>query len=176
MTAAVWLIAAVLLAAVLWTTRFGTRWPSVYFMTGASMEPTIGAERYFLTWSPPGQLARGDLVIFRFMYGTTEYEVLRRVVAFGGDTVSMRAGALFVNGARQPWPFRVLEPRAWRSTYARDSNLYDWGPWVVSSDSIMLLSDTRDILGWPDSRFTGFISTNDVVARATRTLDFRRLR
>jgi signal peptidase I len=167
---------AVLGAVLLWTTRFGTRWPSIYYMTGPSMEPTIGAQRYFIAWDPPGALSRGDLVVFRFPYEGTDYHVLRRVVALPGDTVSMTRGALYVNGAPQPWPYRVIEPAAWRSVFARDSNLYDWGPWVVGRDSLMLLSDTRDVFGWPDSRFIGWIPPSDIEARATHTLRGRRLR
>jgi len=145
-------------------------------MTGPSMEPTIGARRYFLAWDPPGTLTRGDLVIFRFVESDSVFHVLRRVVAFGGDTVAMRGGALSVNGVRQPWGFRIVEPAAWRSPLARDSNLYDWGPWVVAPDSLMLLADTRDIFGWPDSRFIGWVPRDAIVARATRTLRGRRLR
>jgi signal peptidase I len=172
------LIAALALVTLtlLWTTRFFTRWPSVYFMTGPSMEPTIAAERYFFAWNPPGRLSRGDLVIFRFDHEGREYDVLRRLVAFGGDTVSMRAGVASVNGKPQSWGFRIIEPAAWRSVMARGENLYDWGPWVVPGDSMMLLADTRDIIGWPDSRFIGFIPPDRIVARATRTVRGQRLR
>ena len=163
-------------AAMLWTTRVFTRWPSIYYMTGPSMEPTITAQRYFLAWDPPGDLARGDLVLFRFEDSTGVYHVLRRVVAFGGDTVSMRAGVVVVNGRAREWPHRIVEAGAWRSAFARDSNLYDWGPWIVPGDSLMLLADTRDIFGWPDSRFIGFMSRDQIVARATRTLRGQRLR
>ena len=172
---ALWAVLIILAAATLWTTRVFTRWPSIYFMTGPSMEPTISAERYFLAWDPPGEIARGDLVIFRFIDEGSEYHVLRRVVAFAGDTVAMRAGAVIVNGRRQAWPFRIVKPDAWRSVLARDSNLYDWGPWIVPRDSMMLLADTRDIFGWPDSRFIGFIHRSDIIARATRSIRGRRL-
>lgn len=169
-------VVAVVIAVFGWTTRVGTRWPSIYYMTGGSMEPTLAAEEYFLAWSPPDTLARGDLVIFRFADEDGVFHVLRRLVAFAGDTVSMRAGAAIVNGTPQPWAFRIIEPAAWRSPLARDLNLYDWGPWVVPADSVMLLADTRDMIGWPDSRFIGFVSRQDILARATRTLAGRRLR
>lgn len=139
------------------------------------MEPTIAAERYFLAWEPPGELRRGDLVIFRFVDDSV-YHVLRRLAGLPGDTVAMREGALFVNGVRQTWPYRIVEPLAWRSPFARDTNLYTWGPRVVASDSVMLLADTRDVIGWPDSRFLGDVPRSDIVARATRTLSGRRLR
>lgn len=171
-----WTVGVALALALVWTTRVGTRWPSVYFMTGPSMEPTIAAERYFIAWDPPGRLARGDLVIFRFVGDDSVYHVLRRLVGLPGDTVSMRAGELTVNGARQQWPFRILEPLAWRSPFARDTNLYTWGPRVVGPDSFMILADTRDMIGWPDSRFVGEVPRDAIIARATRTILGGRLR
>lgn len=170
-----WIAAASVAATLAWTTRLGTRWPSVYYMTGPSMEPTVSANDFFLAWSPPGQLARGDLVIFRFEDEDGVFHVLRRLVAFAGDTVSMRAGAVIVNGTRQPWAFRVIEPAAWRSLLALDTNLYTWGPRIVAPDSVALLADTRDVIGWPDSRFIGYVPQGDIIARATRALNGRRL-
>ena len=171
-----WIFAVALIAAFAWTTRLGTRWPSMYYMTGPSMEPTLAAGEYFLAWSPAGELARGDLVIFRYEDEDGVFHVLRRLVALPGDTVSMRAGAVIVNGARRQWPYRIIEPKAWRSPLALDSSLYDWGPRQVPNDSLVLLADTRDIIGWPDSRFIGYISQHDVLARVTHTLGGRRLR
>jgi signal peptidase I len=182
-----WSVLALVALTFAWTTRLGTRWPSVYFMTGASMEPTIAAERYFLAWNPPGELSRGDLVIFRYVEPAVAspalgeeqdsvFHVLRRLVAMGGDTVSMQRGAVIVNGTRQPWGFRIIERDAWRSALARGENLYNWGPWIVPRDSVMLLADTRDIIGWPDSRFIGFVAPSQIVARATRTVRGRYLR
>lgn len=171
-----WATAALGAAALLWVTGLGTRWPSVYFMTGASMEPTVGAEEYFLAWSPAGSLARGDLVLFRFEDEDGAFHVLRRLAALPGDTIAMRGGAVTVNGEARRWAFRIIEPAAWRSPLASGGNLYDWGPRVVPADSVFLLSDTRDMLGWPDSRFIGPVARSDLVARATRTVAGRALR
>ena len=54
-------------------------------------------------------------------------------------------------------------------------DLYTWGPWVVPPDSVVLLADLRDVMGWPDSRFVGYVPKSDVIRRATRTLRGRRL-
>ncbi len=167
---------ATVVLAMLAVTRFGTRWPSIYVMTGPSMEPTVAPREYFLAWDPPGRVARGDLVIFRFVDADGEYDVLRRVAGLPGDTVAMTDGAVLVNRRRSPWPYQVLRPAASRSPYAIGGELYTWGPWVVPRDSLLLLSDTRDMIGWPDSRFIGFVGADAIVARATRTLRGRRLR
>jgi signal peptidase I len=159
---AFWAVIALFVLGVLWTTRFGTRWPSIYYMTGPSMEPTIAAEKYFLAWSPPGALDRGDLVIFLFVDEEEVFHVLRRLAGLPGDTVAMEDGTVVVNGTRQSWPHQILEPAASWSALALTRNLFTWGPWIVPSDSVLLLADTRDMLGWPDSRFIGFVPQEDL--------------
>ncbi len=146
-------------------------------MTGPSMEPTLSAGEYFLAWSPVGEVERGDLVLFRFVYEGEEFQVLRRLVGLAGDTVSMDEGRAFINGEGQTWPYRVADSAAWRSLLAIGGHLFTWGPWVVPPDSVLLLADLRDILGWPDSRFEelGFVARDRLLARATRTLGGRRL-
>lgn len=170
------LFLAVAMLAVAFVTRFGTRWPSIYYMTGPSMEPTIGPRKLFLAWSPAGQIGLGDLVLFRFVDEDAEYHVLRRVVGLPGDTIAMREGRVIVNGRAQGWPYRVLRPEAWRSPLALTGNLFTWGPWIVPADSVVLLADTRDMVGWPDSRFVGFVAQSAIVAKAVRTVTGRPLR
>jgi hypothetical protein len=47
---------------------------------------------------------------------------------------------------------------------------------VVPADSVVLLSDTRDMLGWPDSRFLGFIPRSEIEGKATRAVTGQLLR
>lgn len=174
--AALWLMLAALAVLGLRVTRSGTRWPSVYFMTGPSMEPTVAAHEYFLAWSPPDRIERGELVIFRYTDADGVFHVLRRVVALPGDTVAMDSGRVILNGVARSWPYRILRPAAWRSELAIEGRIYDFGPWIVPRDSVVLLADTRDMMGWPDSRFIGFVPLDDILARATVTLAGRTLR
>ena len=171
----VWILFAALAGVGAWTTRLGTRWPSIYYMTGPSMEPTLSAREYFFAWSPPGELERGDLVLFRFEDADGVFHVLRRLVALPGDTVAMSSGAVILNGAVQEWPYQIMKPAASRSELAIEKTIYDWGPWIVPTDSVVLLSDTRDMVGWPDSRFVGFVPRVDILAKAGRTVWGRRL-
>lgn len=157
------------LALLVWTRAF-TRWPQVWYMTGPSMEPTVRAREYFLATSPPGTLRRGMLVLFRYEDEDGVFHVLRRVAGLPGDTVAMRDGIAVVGGRPQTWPFRIQVPAAWRSPLARVPNLYTWGPVVVPRDSVYLLADTRDVTGWPDSRFLGPVPVSDVVAEAGRSI------
>ncbi len=166
-----WAVRGLLLVAVaglLLTTRFFTEWPQVYYMTGASMEPAVRAREYFFTSSPVGPLRRGMLVIFRYEDQDGVFHVLRRLVALPGDTVAMRDGHALVNGRDNRVPFRVIKAGAHRSPLAKAGELFTWGPMVVPRDSVFLLADTRDMIGWPDSRFLGPIPIGHLEARATR--------
>jgi signal peptidase I len=165
-----WVGRAVLLvgaAALLWGTRLFTRWPQVYYMTGGSMEPAVRAHEYFLTSAPAGPLRRGMLVIFRYEDEDGVFHVLRRVAAVPGDTIRMRDGHANVGGRDDGHAFRVLRPEAHRSPLARGGELLTWGPVAVPRDSVFLLADTRDMMGWPDSRFLGPVPVTAVEARAT---------
>jgi signal peptidase I len=155
------------LSLLIWTRAF-TRWPQVYYMTGASMEPGLRAQEYFLTTSPPGELRRGMLVIFRYEDEDGVFHVLRRLAGLPGDTVAMQDGIAVVNGRVQTWPFRIVVAAAAKSPLARVRDLYTWGPIRVPRDSVWLLSDTRDIIGWPDSRFLGPVAVSALEAEAGR--------
>jgi len=155
-------------AALLWWTRMFTRWPQVYFMTGGSMEPAVMAREYFVATSPIEHLRRGMLVIFRYEDEDGVFHVLRRLAGLPGDTVAMLDGRAVVNGRDGGWPFRIVVPAVSRSEYARGGNLFTWGPVIVPRDSVFLLADTRDMIGWPDSRFLGPIPIAHLEAQAGR--------
>lgn len=157
-------------AALLWWTKACTEWPETFIGSGPSMEPTVRPGEIFVVTSPVGELSRGTLVIFRFVHEDSVYLVLRRVAALPGDTLAMENGRAVVNGRPMDWPYRVLEPRAAHSPLAKVDDLYTWGPWVAPRDSVLLLSDTRDVVGWPDSRFIGPVAIADLTAVAGHRL------
>jgi signal peptidase I len=158
-------------------------WPQAYVVTGPSMGPTVHAGEYFIATGPVKHIRRGMLVIFRYDDDDGVFHVLRRLVGLPGDTVALRDGRAVVNGEAMSWPFRIIAPKAWRSLYVRGENLYTWGPVRVPRDSVLLLSDTRDMLGFPDSRFIGPVAIGSLEAEARwaiwapgRGLLFRSLR
>jgi signal peptidase I len=147
-----------------WTRAF-TSCPVTYTMTGDSMLPAVGRGDWFLARPAAGLPARGDLVVYEQTIDDTLYHVLRRAVGLPGDTLAMRDGRLFANGVPAPWPYRVVVPRADRVLEGPiPGTIYRWGPVVVGADSVFLLSDTRDMIGWPDSRFVGAVPLERIVA------------
>ena len=155
-----------LLAALALLTRGFTSFPSTYYMTGPSMAPSVGPGAWFLARSSSGLPARGDLVLVEHWIDDTLYHVLRRAVALSGDTVQMKSGVLLVNGTSPNWPARIVEPRAERILDGPiPGTIYNWGPVTVGPDSVFVLSDTRDMIGWPDSRFFGAVPRKRITAR-----------
>jgi signal peptidase I len=147
-------------------TRGFTAIPSTYYMTGPSMEPSVRQGVWFLARPAHGPLIRGELVLLQHWIDDTLFHVLRRSVGLPGDTVRMADGILTVNGRVAPWPGRVIEPRAERPLDGPIAGtIYNWGPVIVGRDSVFLLSDTRDMIGWPDSRFLGAVPRDRVVDR-----------
>lgn len=134
-------------------------------MTGESMEPAVGRGDWFLARPLSRLPQRGQLVIIEHWIDDTLYHVLRRAVGLPGDTLGMREGRLLVNGRPAPWPARVVVPAAERTLDGPIAGtIYNWGPVVVGPDSVFVLSDTRDMIGWPDSRFVGPLPGERVVA------------
>lgn len=167
-------VVVVLVGGLLWVTRCFTAVPQTYVGSGPSMAPTVLQGEYFTVVPLDGPLERGMLVIFRFVHEDSLYTVLRRIAALPGDTISMRQGRAVVNGREMPWPFEILEPRASRSELAQVPDLYTWSERVVPDSTVFVLSDTRDIVGWPDSRFIGPVHVRFVESRASRYLWSRR--
>ena len=135
-----------------------TALPSTYYMTGPSMEPSVSQGAWFLARPFSGMPARGDLVVMQLWIDDTLFHVLRRAVGLPGDTVQMEAGQLRINGRPAEWSARIIKPQAERTLDGPvRGTIYNWGPLAVGPDSVFLLSDTRDMLGWPDSRFLGAV-------------------
>lgn len=159
------LTAIILLGLIAIFTRGFTALPTTYYMTGPSMQPAVAAGDWFLTRPLSRLPERGALVIMEHTIDDSLFHVLRRIVGLPGDTLEMQTGSLLVNGAPAPWPYRVVEPLADRTLDGPIAGtIYTWGPVVVGPDSVFVLSDTRDMIGWPDSRFIGTIPRSRLVA------------
>ena len=95
-----------LVAAVTWAV--GTYWLRPMIVDGASMEPTYAAHGFnvcVLTAYRSHPPARGDVVALK--YGGTRYMLLKRVLAFEGETVAFSNGVCVVNGQPLDEPYLV---------------------------------------------------------------------
>ena len=104
------------------------------FVVGESMEPTYSARgfNFVLPWAyRSGGPARGDVVVLR--WAGERKELLKRVVAFEGETVEWRDGACLVNGAPLDEPY-VKRPCDWTRK-----------PLTVSPGCVYAVGDNRSM-------------------------------
>lgn len=115
---------------------------------------------------------RGDIIVFRYPVDP-DSNFIKRIVGVPGDTLAMRDGTLFVNGAAQLEPYALHAPEApdpieaefrWQLAYAvrgptgdgvAQPSRNNWGPLVVPQQSYFVLGDNRDSSN--DSRNWGFV-------------------
>ena len=129
-----------------------------------SMEGSFAQGDYVLVdrltgrWSP---YARGQVVVFQPSPNLTEGKdpFIKRVIGVGGDTVEVRDGQVFVNGAvlDEPYLFRnlagVIEP----------TEAGDQARWVVPEGELFVMGDHRQMS--EDSRVFGAIPVSSVIGR-----------
>jgi signal peptidase I len=132
-------------------------------------------------WSQP---QRGDIVIcFSPEDGT---RLVKRIIALPGDTVEMRANALFING--QPISYTRIDAKnaklpefelKKRSVFATEDldgcehtvmsvpslpAIRDFGPFITPTDSYFVMGDNRDMSR--DSRYFGFVERKAIIGKA----------
>lgn len=125
------------------------------------------------------QPRRGDVVVFRGHH--EPIDLVKRLVGLPGDTLAMRAGALFINGVQRDEVYvQHTDPEGdgfhpwmeWQSEFLVDSvdvpsyrpTRDDWGPLVVPPDRYFVLGDNRDQS--LDSRYWGFVSPQELKGKA----------
>lgn len=131
---------------------------------------------------------RGEIIVFSHPKKPDE-DLIKRVIAVGGDTVEMRGDVVYVNGrpgarvheglehyydrdeATGRWLAR--DGDAWKESAGRAqfTTLYDpalvphdFGPVRVPDDALFVMGDNRD--NSSDSRYWGFVPLNLVRGRA----------
>ena len=149
-----------------------------FFIPSGSMLPTLEPGDRVLVRKVLYSPGRGDIIVFEdpqgrpgpdrgvvggFVHWLSEAvgiarpeddDFIKRVIGLPGETVELRDGSLFVDGALIPEPY--LEG---------DVDTRDYGPVTVPSDALFVLGDNR--LHSSDSRFgLGFVPVDKVVGRA----------
>jgi signal peptidase I len=134
-----------------------------YQILQVSMEPTLEPGQYVLVdkLSPHfSDYKRGDVIVFEPPNGFQEdgqnVPFIKRVIGVGGDTVQIKDGAVWVNGARLDEPY--VYPGQVTSALGAQS------VWVVPSGDLFVLGDHRQES--QDSRIFGPIAKSTVIGRA----------
>jgi signal peptidase I len=142
-------------------------------------------ERALFVWSRP---ARGDVVVFS--HPADGQDIIKRVVAIGGDSVMLRRGTLFVNNRAVPsdplqgpcnyrnydemtklWEVRDCEARAetlgsrrYVTYTSPGAQQRDFGPVNVARGEVFMMGDHRDDSN--DSRYFGTVPVPLIKGRA----------
>jgi signal peptidase I len=134
-----------------------------YQILQVSMEPTLEPGQYVLVdkLSPRfSDYHRGDVIVFEppsgFQEGTTAVPFIKRVIGLPGDSVELKNGAVFVNGAKLDEPYiysgQETTPVGAQST------------WIVPDGYLFVMGDHRQES--EDSRVFGPIAKSTVIGRA----------
>lgn len=121
--------------------------------------PFLGTE--LVHW---GEVERGEIIVFLSPESNRNgqrIDLIKRVVAVGGDTVQIRAKQLYVNGERVEDDHAIFADTRYKSMPNRD----DFGPVKVPKGKLFMMGDNRDHSH--DSRFWGFANVADVKGKAT---------
>lgn len=101
---------------------------------------------------------RGDVVVLHQIQGTTERDLIKRVIALEGETIEMRNCEVRIDGVVLEEPY--LDPEI----VPPGSCGGDFGPVSVADDEVFVMGDNRG--GSQDSRAIGTIDQDDIVGRA----------
>ncbi|HKM40242.1 MAG TPA: signal peptidase I [bacterium] len=127
-----------------------------FIVTGPSMEPTLYSgerlliNKFIFRFKEP---APTDIVVFHPQARPRD-DYIKRVIAVAGQTVEIRDGEVWVDGAALAEPY-IKEP-----TYGQ------YGPVRVPRDKIFVLGDNRN--NSQDSRYqdVGLVSLKSVIGKA----------
>lgn len=119
--------------------------PTVVY--GPSMEPSYYDREYLLiskAYVYAKGLEKGDVIIFKThlkLENGDEKNLIKRVIGVAGDTVEIKEGKVFINGA----------PIVENYTDGSLTESFGESKWVVGEDEYFVLGDNRD--NSKDSRF-----------------------
>jgi signal peptidase I len=101
---------------------------------------------------------RGDVVVLHQIGGSSERDLIKRVIALPGEQIEIRSCEVTIDGRRLEEPY--LDPLVVTPGNCGG----DFPPTVVPDDSVFVMGDNR--AGSSDSRALGPIHESDLVGRA----------
>lgn len=101
---------------------------------------------------------RGDIVVFVFP-GDPKRDFIKRLIAFGGETVEIKDGGIFING-------KLIEDPVISKTYYYNRGDYGQEGQVIKvpEGQVYVLGDNSG--SSHDSRFWGFVPELNIIGRA----------
>ncbi len=113
-----------------------------------------------------GPVERGDVVVFDSPRDGTR--LIKRIVGVGGDSISMAAGRLTVNGVPAAYGIGTAEVFGEKivGLNLADGGGPDIAPTQVPDGHVLVLGDSRG--NSRDSRWFGFVPTSELYGRATK--------
>ena len=127
---------------------------------GASMDPTFNSGDYIFTSKVTYKLRqpeRGDVVVFRSPRNA-DIEYIKRVIGLPGDTIMVKSGEVYVNGAMLPENYIAAKTSLLENGY-----LVEGVEIVVPENYIFVMGDNRPRSS--DSREFGPVPINSVIGQ-----------
>lgn len=118
-----------------------------FFVLGASMEPTFENGDYLIIDEMSYRLQepqRGDVVVFKYPYDTTQYYI-KRIVGLPGEIVSFRDGKIVIKNKENPDGLLLDEEYllSEKETFGGNSVTLETNEYFVLGDNRGASSDSR---------------------------------
>jgi signal peptidase I len=159
-----------------------TSFIEAFRIPSGSMYPALDIGDHIFVKKTGRTFLRGDIVAFRFPHDP-KVDYIKRIVAVGGDVVSMHSDQLTINGRaveRRPldeacsgktmqgkctlWE-ESLDGRQWRVALEDDVPYRDFNSYTVPQGQYFVLGDNRD--NSSDSRFWGPVAADLIKGTAS---------
>ena len=141
----------------------------VFVIPSGSMEPTLMIDDRVVVYKLGyrfHEVNRGDVVVFRRPGEDSDADdLIKRVVAVGGETFEIRDGRVHIDGTRLEEPYLPDVERTLPKAPIRGcANEADSQRCEVPVGKVLVLGDSRE--DSRDSRYFGPVDVDDVVGRA----------
>jgi signal peptidase I len=121
-----------------------------------------------LSFTPAHEIARGDVVVFKYPE-QPEILYVKRAIGLPGETLEIRDKSVYINGQPIDEPYKVhSDPSVNRKSnnphfLSFDSQRDNFGPVTIPENNYFMMGDNRDDSA--DSRYFGFLERKYIVGR-----------
>ena len=134
-----------------------------FFVQGASMDPTFADGQYLVIDEISYRFrspVRGEVVVFKYPYSTTNEYFIKRIVGLPNETVKVLNNQITIKNQDNPDGIVLKEPYLSPSLRTDSSEKTEW---TLKSDEYFLMGDNRTVSR--DSRWFGPIQKKYVTGR-----------